>query len=60
MNSGMNEMIGTVDSNPIRLAAQPHWNTITRTPYAAATLSRFSSAALSGTRSERNSTISSR
>ena len=60
MNSGMNEMIGTVDSNPIRLAAQPHWKTITSTPYAAATLSRFSTAALSGTRMERKATISSR
>lgn len=35
MNSGMNEIIGTVDSNPIRLATHPYWNTITSTPYAA-------------------------
>jgi hypothetical protein len=60
MNSGMNEMIGTVDSNPIRLAAQPHWKTITSTPYDAATLNRFSRAALRGTSTDRNSTISSR
>ena len=60
MNSGMNDRIGTVDSRPIRSAPQPHWNTITRTPYAAPTLSRFMTAALSGTSSERNTTSSSR
>ena len=32
MNIGMNEMIGTVDSSPMRSAPQPHWNTITITP----------------------------
>ena len=42
MNSGMNDTIGTVDSKPMRLAAQPHWKTMTSTPYAAPTLSRFS------------------
>ena len=42
MNIGMNDTIGTVDSSPIRPAPQPHWKTMTRTPYAAPMLSRFS------------------
>ena len=32
MKTGMNGRIGTVDSRPIRSAAQPHWNTATMTP----------------------------
>jgi len=60
MNSGMNDTIGTVDSTPIRPAAQPHWKTMTSTPYAAPTLSRFSTTAFSGTSTDRNSTVSKR
>ncbi len=56
----MNEMIGTVVSNPIREAPQPHWKTMTSTPYAAPTLSRLSTAALSGSSTDRNTTIRSR
>ena len=57
MNIGMKETIGTVDSSPIRPAPQPHWKTITRTPYAAPMLSRFMAAALRGTRRERKSSV---
>ena len=32
MNSGMNEMTGTVASSPISPAPQPHWKTMTSTP----------------------------
>ena len=60
MNSGMKDRIGTVESSPISSPPQPHWKTMTRTPYAAPTLSRFITAALSGTSSERNTTSSSR
>ena len=60
MNSGMNGRIGTVDSRPMRSAPHPHWKTITRTPNAAPMLSRLSSAALSGTRIDRNTTTRSR
>jgi len=60
MNIGMNDTIGTVVSSPIRLAPQPHWNTATSTPYAAPMLTRLSKAALSGTSTDRNNTISSR
>ena len=60
MNSGMNDRIGTVDSRPIRSPPQPHWKTMTRTPYAALTLSRFITAAFRGTSSERNTSISRR
>ena len=42
----------------MRLAPQPHWNTATTTPYAAPIESRFMITALSGTSSERNTTIS--
>ena len=59
MNSGMKDRIGTVDSRPIRSAPQPHWKTITSTPYAAPTLSRFITAALSGTTTDRKTTSSS-
>jgi hypothetical protein len=57
MNIGMNGMIGTVVSKPIRPAAHPHWNTITSTPNEAPMLSRFSSAALRGTRTDRKTTV---
>ena len=60
MNIGMNETIGTVDSRPISPPAQPHWNTITITPYDAPMLSRLSSTALSGTSTDRKTSISSR
>ena len=33
--------MGTVLSSPMRSLAQPHWNTATIAPYAAATDSRF-------------------
>ncbi len=39
---------------------QPHWKTATITPYAAPMESRFISAALSGTTTERKTSISSR
>ncbi len=32
MSKGMNEMIGTVDSRPMRPMPHPHWNTATSTP----------------------------
>jgi hypothetical protein len=35
----MNDRIGSVDSSPMRSAPQPHWKTITSTPYAAPMLS---------------------
>ena len=60
MNIGMKETIGTVDSRPIRSAPQPHWKTMTSTPYAAPMLSRFSTAAFSGTSTERKTSVSSR
>ena len=41
-------------------ASQPHWKTATTAPSAATTESRKPSAALSGTRTERKTTISSR
>ncbi len=58
MNIGMNETIGTVDSRPMSSAPHPHWKTMTSTPYAAPMLSRFISAALSGTRIERKTSTS--
>ena len=57
---GTNATMGTVWSSPNRPFAQPHWNTATITPYAAPIERRFMTAALSGTRIERNTTISSR
>ena len=50
---------GTVDSSPMSSLPHPHWNTMTSTPYAAPMLSRLSSAALIGTKTERNTSISS-
>ena len=52
--------MGTVDSSPTNPFAQPHWNTATVAPYAAATDSRFITAAVSGTRIEWNTSISRR
>jgi hypothetical protein len=57
---GTNETMGTVLSRPMRSFAQPHWNTTTITPYAAATESRFITAAVSGTRTEWNTSSSNR
>ena len=57
---GASGLIGTVSLRPIRLAPQPHWNTATTTPYAAAMLITLSTAALSGTSTDRNTTISTR
>ena len=42
----------------MRSFAHPHWNTATVAPYAAATDSRFITAAVSGTRIEWNTSIS--
>ena len=53
-------MIGTVSWTPIKLAPQPHWNTATTTPYAAPTLRTLRAAAFSGTRIERNTSMSTR
>ena len=52
-------MIGPVLSTPIRLAPQPHWKPATIRPKAAPIESRFISTAFSGTRTERNTAISS-
>src|SRR3712207_6865045 len=41
---------------PVRSPNQPHWNSITTTPYDAPIDSRFMITALSGTRIERNTT----
>jgi hypothetical protein len=49
---------GTAWSSPSAPAPQPHWKTATMTPYAAPMLSRFMTAALSGTTTERNITVS--
>ncbi len=57
MNIGMKETIGTVDSSPMSPAAQPHWNTMTITPYAAPMLSRLRTTALSGTSTDRKTSI---
>ncbi len=57
---GASGMIGTFSCTPIRPAPQPHWNTATTTPYAAPTLSTLSSAAFSGTSTDRNTSISTR
>ena len=58
MNIGMKETIGTVDSSPMSPAAQPHWNTMTITPYAAPMLSRLRTTAFSGTSTDRKTSIS--
>ena len=60
-----NSIIGTHGSigpgwTLVRSLNQPHWNSITSTPYAAPIDSRFMMTALSGTSSDRNTTISSR
>ena len=51
---------GTAWSSPSSSAPQPHWKTAVTTPYAAPMLSRFMTAALSGTTTERNTIASSR
>src|SRR3954454_7290076 len=53
-------MIGTDAGTPIRLAPQLHWNTATTTPYAAPTPSTLRTAAFNGTRTDRNTIISTR
>jgi len=53
-------MIGTVCSRPMRSLAQPHWNTATTTPYAAAMPSRFMTTAFAATTGARNTAVSSR
>ena len=57
---GRNGLIGTDSWSPTRPLPQPHWNTATTAPYAAPIDSKFMMAALSGTSSERKTTISSR
>jgi hypothetical protein len=57
--TGRNGSIGPVVSTPSSDARWPSWNTNVITPRAAPMLSRFSSAAFSGTSTERNTTISS-
>ena len=47
-------MIPPFDSKSSRFSPQPHWKTATRTPYAAATESRFRTIAFSATTIERN------
>ena len=59
-SSARSDTIGTVSRRRQMPFTQPHWNTATITPYAAPTDSRFMTAALSGTRIERNTIISSR
>src|ERR1700738_1305252 len=56
---GLKDVIGCFDT-PMRLAPQPHWKTATRMPNDAPMLSRFIRAALSGTRTERNTVMSRR
>ncbi len=50
---------GTAWSSPSRSVPQPHWKTATITPYAAPMLSRFMTAAFSGTITDRNTSASS-
>ena len=50
---------GTAWSSPSRPVPQPHWKTATITPYAAPMLSRFITAAFSGTITDRNTRASS-
>ena len=54
MISGTKAAIGTAASSPSRPRPHPHWKTATSTPYAAPIESRFITAALSGTRIDRN------
>ncbi len=60
MNSGTNALTGTAFSRPRNDVPQPHWNSAVIAPYAAATDSRFISAAFSGATIERSSRQSSR
>ncbi len=60
MKIGIMLMIGPVCSTPKSEPSQPHWKTATTAPRAATTESRKPRAALSGTSSERKTTISSR
>jgi hypothetical protein len=55
---GRKLMMGPVWSTPSRSAAQPHWKTATTAPNVAAMLSRKPAAALTGTRIDRNTSIS--
>ena len=57
---GRNAWIGPSFPTPTSCFPQPNWKIITITPYAAPIDSRFITAALSGTRIERNTAISSR
>ena len=57
---GAHGSIGAVLCTPISEPSQPHWKTITITPYAAPIDSRFMTTAFSGTRTERNTASSSR
>ncbi len=60
MKMGIIDMMGPGWSTPNTSASQPHWKTATTAPSAAATESRKPRAALSGTRTERNTSIRSR
>jgi hypothetical protein len=53
-------MIGPVLSTPSRSVSQPHWKTATTAPKVAATEARKPMVALSGTTTERNTSISNR
>ncbi|CAM5675914.1 hypothetical protein SALBM135S_10130 [Streptomyces alboniger] len=57
MKIGIMLMIGPGWSTPTMSASQPHWKTATTAPSAAATESRKPSAAFSGTRIERKTSI---
>src|SRR3954453_24064838 len=57
---GASGMIGTDSWTPIRPAPQPHWQTATTTPYAAATPSTLRAAAFNVTSTDRNTTIRTR
>ncbi len=60
MKTGIVLMIGLGWSTPKTSASQPHWKTATTAPSAADTESRKPSAAFSGTRIERKTSISRR
>jgi len=55
---GRKLMIGPVWLTPSRSAAQPHWKTATTAPNVAAMLSRNPAAALIGTNTDRNTSMS--
>jgi hypothetical protein len=57
-NSGSQEVIVPLERKRRIGSAQRCWKTSTSTPYAAATESRFSATAVSGTITDRNATIS--